>query len=107
MSVERKLNLTSRWSAWIAMIVGTVGLLGWLLDLPVLRGGLGHWPEIRELSAYGFIFASGSCLLLANDPNRLGATLGWVLAAVVFTIGVVSAVQPELFHTIWWPLRGD
>src|SRR5215207_5004999 len=90
----------ARWTGFIAVFVGAVVLLGWLLDVDALKGGLPGGTPMKPNTALGFI-ALGLALALnamsATRPHRKGEVRALIsLSALAALIGVATLVEYAL-----------
>src|SRR5258706_7299091 len=59
------------WRGWVAVVpiaVGAAVLLGWFLDIGLLRSVLPDWPSMKPNTALGFV-AVGSALWATDRPR--------------------------------------
>jgi PAS domain S-box-containing protein len=98
---SRQETFLRRWSTYFAIFVLTIALLA-LAGRAVepLRRSLPLLKAMNSLTALNFLFAGMSFLLLSpNPPFPLSLaslavrriTIGWILAGIVFLIGVLTA----------------
>ncbi|MDO5836191.1 MAG: PAS domain S-box protein [Methanobacterium sp.] len=83
----------SRFFALMVIFLGIVSALGWILNIPVLRGEVYGFPGTKLNSSIIFILA-GTCLYLLNrklNPNILNITR--VLAIAVTVLGILTLIE--------------
>jgi signal transduction histidine kinase len=60
-----------KWAAGCALLFSGTILLGWILDLEVLKNGIPNYPPMKANSSIGLFFAGLSLWLTSSgDPNR-------------------------------------
>jgi len=92
--VIRAFRVISRGASLLVALTGLLGLLGWLLDVAVLRSVLPSLASMKVNTAVSFMLAGSSAWLLsAGDatPRRLRA--GRALAAAALVIGLVTLFE--------------
>ena len=90
--------------AVFAIAIGIVVLVGWVLDLAVLKSVIPGFVAMKVNTAIGFVLAGGSLLLLAPESSpRDRHRIGWLLALGVALIGILTLGE-EIFD---WKLGID
>ncbi len=93
--------MTERFQKWskilnaFVLLIGTAVLLGWLLDVEMLKRPLPHLVAMNPATATAFIFSSLSFFLLTSGSETFlsknsGATFGKLLAGLVLLIGILK-----------------
>jgi sigma-B regulation protein RsbU (phosphoserine phosphatase) len=105
--VVRNLNRFVAWTGAASVAVGVLALIGWALDLAILKSVLPGQVVIKPNAAITLVLCGGSLWLLrATDarPPRGGRRLaGRVLASVVAATGLLSLSE----HVVGWDLGID
>ena len=99
-SKEADLLLVARslqWSRYCAVATAMLGfgvLVGWLLDIAMLKSVLPGWVMMKPNTALGFVLAGGALLLL-DRPRISGGTQRWgyVLAALLVLLGTLTLLE--------------
>ncbi|MBS1850881.1 MAG: PAS domain S-box protein [Acidobacteria bacterium] len=90
----KRLELFSWATSLLAMLIGWLGLCGWLLHWEVLKNWQVGVAKMKFFSAVSFLLMGISLWLLRNreglPANRRRAVTGWAAAGVVATIGFLS-----------------
>ena len=89
-------------AAYLAIAVGALVLLGWLVSSPLLKGAIGSPITMKANAALCFLL-SGGCLLLKARPGLLPSRAGTVMAAAVAVIGGLTLAQ----HLTGWSFGID
>src|SRR5262245_13144356 len=101
--IARRFASLSTLAAGCVMAVGSLALLGWVLDMPVLLSGIGT-VTIKTNTAIALVLA-GTALLLLRPPERDRAR---TLAGRACAIGSISIGGLTLLqHLSGWDLGID
>jgi PAS domain S-box-containing protein len=93
-----KLRSLAGFASVVPIVVGTLTLLGWLLNIPLLLRGLPGLTPIRANTALAFVLAGVALWLLRREgANPKARRLGQGCAAVVAAVGLLSLLE-SLFH---------
>lgn len=92
----------SRVSSLITLLIGVLVLLGWLLDIQLLKSVTPGWVSMKPNAALGFVF-SGLALYLLQSSYRFKQPTIRLCALVVGFLGTITLAQ-YLFH---WNLGLD
>jgi PAS domain S-box-containing protein len=91
----------------LSMAVGLVGLVGWMLDIGVLKSVIPGQVIIKPNAAIALVLCGMSLWLLrsrgARLPRGVGRRVGQALAAIVAVVGVLSLSE----HLFGWDLGID
>jgi PAS domain S-box-containing protein len=88
----------------LVMLMGGIGLLGWILDIETLKQFLHHGITIKANTTISLVLAGLSlCLFTLDLQHRWTRRLGQICATVVLIVGVLSLSE----HLIGWNLRID
>ncbi len=79
--------------AAIVVIIAGTALVGWALDVPVLRQYSDSSPPMRVNTALGFLCAGIAVLARGRDAGAAARVLANALATLVLAMGVVSLVE--------------
>lgn len=84
----------------IVILVGCLVLVGWMLDLPILKSILPSWVTMKANTAIAFVFSGMSLWLLHEEGKRRNHPfipsrhrIGQVLACTVAIIGLLTLSQ--------------
>src|SRR5437667_12547376 len=77
-------------TSFLAIALGSAALLGWVLDVEVLKSFNPAWATMKVNTALGIIFSSISLLLISSGRKKL---LAFLLAALVFLVGAISLCE--------------
>jgi hypothetical protein len=77
--------------------LGLIGMAGWALDLPDLRGVIPGAVEMKANTALALVLASGALLAIETRSARL-ALVARVLAVAVAGLGLVTLAE----HLVGW-----
>ena len=91
-SLSSRLTVLSRIGACIVALIGASAIVGWTLDIMVLKSLISGWTSMKANTAFAFLFAGLSLLLLTN-PIRRWPHLPRILAGIVALIGGVTLTQ--------------
>jgi two-component system sensor histidine kinase/response regulator len=84
----------SRTIAAIVMCVAAVVLLGWILDVRILKGFLPGMTSMKVNTALGFMLAGYGVSRVAREhPTRRQAALAAACACAVFAIGALTLLE--------------
>lgn len=90
--------------ALFAVAVGAAVLAGWLFDVPLLKSVLPGFIAMKPNTAFAFVLAGGSLLLLLASPlPRARARTGQALALIVVLIGALTLGE----YVFGWQLGID
>lgn len=90
----RRLRATAGMASLVAAALALVGLLGWLLDQPVLREFIPGRPGMMPNTAVSILVAALALrLLLPERSGRLERAVGRVFAAVALAVGAATVLQ--------------
>ncbi len=90
--------------ALFAIAVGAAVLAGWLFDVPLLKSMLPGFIAMKPNTAFAFVLAGGSLLLLSASPlPRARARTGQTLALLAALIGVLTLGE----YVFGWQLGID
>lgn len=92
-ALEMRLRDLSRTSGLLAFGVGCLGLIGWVVDAPLLKSFAPGLVAMKANTAFGILSASLSFLLVAKEGQTFGRRLALLLAGFVFVIGSVTLLQ--------------
>ena len=86
------------------MLIGMVGLLGWIFDIENFKQFLHHGIAIKANTAVALLLAGFSlCLFILDQQHRRLRRVGQVCAALVLIVGVLSLSE----HIVGWNLGID
>ncbi|CAK0744093.1 methyl-accepting chemotaxis protein [Gammaproteobacteria bacterium] len=74
-TVDKHFQKFSHWTGYLACGVGTIVLLGWLLDIPTLKSFLPGLVSMKANTALGFVLVGVSLLPFQENYARTSATL--------------------------------
>ncbi|MEO6489707.1 MAG: ATP-binding protein [Ferruginibacter sp.] len=78
----------------IVSLIGFLVLVGWQFDIEFLKRMIAGFVAMNPLSACCFILLSASFLLLTGDQNKRSAIFaGYLIAAIVLTIGLLKSLD--------------
>ena len=100
--IVRKLELFARAAALLAIAVGSVVLLGWMVDSEVLKGAVGSPITMKANAALAFM-ATGTSLWFSLGATNRSANLRSMMAVVAATIGGLTFLQ----HLFGWDFQID
>ncbi|TSA82051.1 sensor domain-containing diguanylate cyclase [Deinococcus detaillensis] len=83
----------TRAASWAAMLMGTLVLLGWQFDFQLLKRVHPSFVAMNPVTAGCFLLAGLSLQLSAEPESRTHRTWARVLAAVVFSAGLLKLAQ--------------
>ncbi|MCC7191488.1 MAG: response regulator [Phycisphaeraceae bacterium] len=90
--------------AWIAIVIGAVALLGWMIDLPILQGTVVRGVAMRPNAAVGVILAGVALLLLRpEDASRVRLWAGRLIAGALVLLGLAVLSK----HAVGWGMGID
>ena len=85
-------------------LVGSLGLVGWALDIPALKSVSPNWVTMKANTALGLVLAGASLGILGNQQARARLRrLASAAACVVALIGVLTLGE----YTLGWDLGID
>lgn len=97
-------SLPTLFASILVMLIGMVGLLGWIFDIETLKHFLHHGIAIKANTAIALVLAGLSlCLFVLNQRDRWAQRTGQVCATVVLVVGAVSLGE----HLVGWDLGID
>jgi diguanylate cyclase (GGDEF)-like protein/PAS domain S-box-containing protein len=82
----------------LAIVAGCLVLLGWQLDIAILKGAIWQFPAIAPLIAFSFILAGISLLLLKSQPKHWHITLGRISGLAVAIICGLALTEFFIFE---------
>ncbi len=86
------------------MLIGTIGLLGWIFDIEMFKQFLHHGIAIKANTAIALLLAGLSLCLFALDQRRRWLRrVGQACAALVLIVGTLSLSE----HVVGWNLGID
>jgi PAS domain S-box-containing protein len=86
------------------MLIGVVGLLGWIFDIEIFKQFLHRGIAIRANTAIALLLAGLSlCLFILDQQHRWTQRVGQVCAGLVLLVGVLSLSE----HLAGWNLGID
>ncbi|MGA2798619.1 MAG: PAS domain S-box protein [Thermoguttaceae bacterium] len=86
------------------MLIGMIGLLGWIFDIETFKQFLHHGIAIKANTAIALLLAGLSlCLFILDQQHKWSQRVGQVCAALVLIVGVLSLSE----HTVDWNLGID
>jgi PAS domain S-box-containing protein len=92
--LPRNLETLARAAAEATAFLGTAILIGWALDLPLLRSGIPGSVAVKANSALGFVAAGMAARTLASRRSGPKARLvAKVIGAVVASVGFFTLVE--------------
>src|SRR5260221_4509090 len=83
----------SRAASRVVMIVGGLVLLGWSLNIGILKTGLPGLGTMKANTAVMFIFAGFSLCMLRSAPRGLSRRLGRASAVLAGLIGLLTLME--------------
>ncbi len=87
-------NLIFTVSCAITFVVGLSGLVGWILDIPILKSLLPNYVAMKANTAIGLICASSSLWFIGKGKlGSFGYKLGLCLSYFVILLGAATLVQ--------------
>lgn len=89
---QRGARALSRACGWVAIGVGLVVCIGWMLDLPVLRYVFPGYPEMKMNAALAFILG-GIPIALGEHGEAWRAHLRKICAALVVAIAALTLIE--------------
>lgn len=85
--------------AWIAILMGYLGLLGWLADVDELAAVCTlHWPSMKFATSVLSMLAGGSCLAAKTHKSiewAIGLAMVMVVASVCGAFAVGAPLNPS------------
>jgi len=96
--LANSLKTTSKITAVFVALSGIVVLIGWMLDIPVLKSVQPSLVTMKPNTALGFLLTGIALLLLQKTPVRPAVEkrknrTAWILALVVLSIGLLTLVE--------------
>ena len=86
------------------MLIGTVGLLGWIFDIEMFKQFLHHGIAIKANTAIALVLAGLSlCLFILDQQHRWSQRVGQACAVLVLIVGALSFSE----HMVGWNLGID
>jgi len=89
---QRRARALSPAFGWVAVAVGLVVCIGWVLDIPVLRYFFPSYPEMKMNAALAFILC-GVPLALGGQGEAWRAHVRKVCAALVVAIAALTLIE--------------
>ena len=79
----------------VALAIGAVPLLGWILDVRILQSFYPGWVTMKANTAFALALGGGALLLHGRERSRsrLGTLVARTLGGVVAIIGAATAAQ--------------
>ncbi len=88
----------------LVMLIGVLGLLGWIFDIEMFKQFLHHGIAIKANTAIALLLAGLSlCLFILDQKHSWSRRVGQVCAALVLIVGVLSLSE----HLVGWNLEID
>jgi PAS domain S-box-containing protein len=105
--VLRRLSRFVAFASLLSMAVGLLSLVGWVLDIGVLKSVIPGEVIIKPNAAMALVLCGMSLWLLRSHgvrpPRGVGRQVGQAMAAIVTVVGVVSLSE----HLLSWDLGID
>ena len=87
-------NALSRGASVVAIIVGCLVLIGWTLDIDVLKRILPGLVAMNPTTAIAFVLAGASLWLLGrNELDRKARLIAQACASIVTLVGLIKLIQ--------------
>ncbi len=90
-------NRLSRWPGILAGLVGCFVLIGWILDLPLLKRLNAGWPSMKPNTALGLMMAGTSLATLC--PLRLTPSIRMVGRLFAVALGLLAVATLAAYAT--------
>lgn len=88
------LDQFSKISGWIIFVVGSLVVLGWILNVTVLKSILPDMVSMKFNTALGFILSSFAFLLMnGGESGKKAKTAAYFAASVVFLLSILTVAQ--------------
>jgi hypothetical protein len=89
-----RLRIAERLTGAIAMLVGAAALLGWVLDLPVLKSVMPGMATMKSTSAFCFILSGAVFLIgLSGVTAARAKPVAMVCSALVLLAGTLTLIE--------------
>jgi PAS domain S-box-containing protein len=89
-ALVRAIRSISTWLAGASVALGVAVLLGWALEVPVLKSGHPGLPPMRPNAALAFILIGAGLVLRRRERTR---RLAVVLACVALAVGLATSLE--------------
>jgi PAS domain S-box-containing protein len=97
-------SLPTLCSGILVMLIGVVGLLGWIFDIEPFKQFLHRGIAMKANTAIALLLAGMSlCLFILDQQHKWSRRLGQVCAVLVLIVGVLSFSE----HLVGWNLGID
>lgn len=81
-------------AAWMAIAIAIATILGWMLDIPMLRSIQPEFGAMRLITAFGILAGGAGLLLLRNiTASKLQESAGRVLASIMLLLGLFRLAE--------------
>lgn len=91
-----RISRFKNYSSTLAIIVvglGVLAVLGWFLNIPILRGEFSGYMGTKLNTAFLFILAGLSLYLLNHNPKSKEITLIRILTSIIIIVGALSLIE--------------
>ncbi len=68
-------------------------MVGWFLNIPLLKSVLPHTVEMKANTAVGLMLAGGALFILANSPTQVYRQVALAMCWTVFALGLATLSQ--------------
>ena len=96
-NVERWLRTFSKWAAVASIVVGSLVVAGWVLDVPVMQSFSPELLPMRANPGVAFVLLGVSLLLLQAGPegsvHRTRRRIAFVCAGVAAALGLATFLE--------------
>ena len=86
----------SRWASGVVILIGSLVLIGWLLNVQILKSAAPHLIAMNPLTAILFIL-SGTALIRAVGTGRKSTDKLFLFCAVIVTLGGAMKIAECVF----------
>jgi PAS domain S-box-containing protein len=93
---DLQLSPLARNTAWIALSLGLLGLLGWGTEIELLRRLWPTWKPMTPNTAAGLVAAATALLLLQHPGHRPRQVLGQIIAVALVVFSAAAALGADL-----------
>ncbi len=80
-------------AAGLVAALGCAVLLGWAVELPLLKGLHPDWATMKANTALGFLLSGVALFLLATDGRTSRRSAGEICAALAAALGIATVLQ--------------